>query len=157
MIYILDSCFFIDTNRDHLPIVKYPQFWTWLLNLAEQKKVSIPVQVHEELIHFNDDLAIWMDKNKNTFVNGNNGLSSIVRVMSEGYGSLEGSLLEQLRADPWIIASAAAMSGCVVTSEKGGKHTAPRRKKIISVCDNLGVPHLTITAFLWEMRASMPA
>ena len=92
MIYILDSSFFIETSRLHLPLDKQPIFWNWLVKLAKAKVISIPSMVYEELI----------------------------------------------------------------ASEKPGKQTAPRNKKIPSVCKVLHVPCCTITSFLWQMRVFMP-
>ena len=76
--------------------------------------------------------------------------------MSEGYGTIDEVILETLKADPWVIAHALTLGGTVVTSEKSGKQTVPRKKKIPSICAVLDVPCCTITSFLWQMRRSMP-
>lgn len=155
MIYILDSSFFIETSRLHLPLDKQPIFWNWLVKLAKAKVISIPSMVYEELIAGDDRLAVWMQANKEALVNQNAAYDQISRVMAEGYGTIDEVTLEVLRADPWVIAHALAVGGTVVTSEKPGKQTAPRNKKIPSVCKVLYVPCCTITSFLWQMRVFM--
>ena len=127
MIYILDSSFFIETSRLHLPLDKQPSFWNWLVKLAKAKVISIPSMVYEELIAGDDRLAVWMQANKEALVNQNAAYDQISRVMAEGYGTIDEVTLEVLRADPWVIAHALAVSGTVVTSEKPGKQTAPKR------------------------------
>ena len=156
MIYILDSSFFIDASRLHLPLNKYPAFWDWLITLAEKKTVSIPEKIYEELSDGNDSLAIWVNEHKKVLVNQLAAFAQIRRVMAEGYNITKKSELQGLKADPWVIAHALAVDGTVVTSEKPGKQTNPLNKKIPSVCAVLGVPCCTITAFLWQMRSSMP-
>lgn len=156
MIYILDSSFFIDASRLHLPLNTHPSFWDWLLTLAEKETVSIPEMVYDELSAGNDSLTIWMKAHKEAFANQTVTFAEIGRVMAEGYGTIDEILLEGLKADPWVIAHALEVGGTVVTSERPGNQTAPRNKKIPSVCAVLGVPCCTITAFLWQMRSSMP-
>ena len=156
MMYVLDTSFFIETDRLHLPLATHPDFWDWLITLAEAKTVAIPEQVYEELTGYKDELAAWMRAHKDALVDQQAAFTQIGRVMLEGYGFLDEVTLEELWADPWVIAHALAVGGTVVTSEKPGKQTAPRKKKIPSVCAALGVPCCTITAFLWRMRSSMP-
>ena len=112
--------------------------------------------VYEELTAVDDSLAVWMQTNKETLVNQIAVFDKIRQVMAEGYGTIDEVILEGLKADPWVIAHALAVGGTVVTSEKHGKQTSPRKKKIASVCEVLHVPCCTITSFLWQMRASMP-
>ncbi|WP_165175271.1 DUF4411 family protein [Desulfovibrio sp. ZJ369] len=157
MIYILDSSFFIDASRLHLPLDKNPAFWSWLITLAGAATVSIPEMVHKELITGNDNLAAWIKANQKVLVNQTAAFTQISRVMAKGYGAIDEILLEGLKADPWVIAHALAVGGTVVTSERPGNQTAPRKKKIPSVCAELHVPCCTITAFLWQMRSSLPA
>lgn len=157
MRYCIDTNFFIDMHRLHLPLESNPQFWDWLLGLAAQGIISMHEEVFDELTGYNDSLAPWVKKHKKVLVNGDFGDLYIRQVQEEGYQSRDESFLFTLKADPWVIASAMAMSAAVVTAEKPGKHLVPRKKKIASVCQVLNVPYLTVTAFLWEMRASMPA
>ena len=154
--YILDSNFFIDANREHIPLKSEPLFWNWLLELAGEGIISSPERVFDELKDYKDDLAPWVRLHKSTLFNEEAAFSQITRVMVEGYGGLDEVDLEKLWADPWVIAHALDVGGTVVTSEKPGKQTAPRKKKIPSVCEVLHVPCCTITAFLWQMRASLP-
>lgn len=156
MTYILDSSFFIEASRLHLPLDTHPAFWDWLVTLAEAGSVSIPQDVYRELTAGNDSLADWVREHKDVLVNPAPAFTRIDKVLAEGYGALDEIDVGGLWADPWVIAHALAVGGTVVTSEKQGKQTKPRRKKIPSVCAVLHVPCCTITAFLWQMRATMP-
>ena len=77
-------------------------------------------------------------------------------VLTNGYDTTDEITLEELKADPWVIAHARAVAGTVVTSEKPGNQTSPRKKKIPTVCETLHIPCCTITSFLWRMRSDMP-
>ncbi len=155
--YILDTNFFIDADKLHLPIKQNYAFWEWIESLAENRTISIPRAVYEELQKQNDDVSKWVDKHKEKLVDGVAAFTQIGEVMENGYGTIDDVTLDRLNADPWVIAHALAVSGKVVTGEKPGKQAAaPHNKKVPSVCQVLGVPHLTITAFMWELRATMP-
>ena len=154
--YILDTNFFIDANKFHLPIEQNADFWGWIVSLAEDSTISIPQAVCEELLKGNDDLAKWVDEHKEKLVDPTKSFAQIREVMENGYGSIDEVITERLKADPWVIAHALEVSGKVVTGEKPGNQTAPHNKKIPSVCQALGVPYLTITGFMWEVRAMMP-
>ena len=72
------------------------------------------------------------------------------------YGPCDEVTLEKLRADPYAIAHAMYLKGCVVTSEKPNGATAPHNKKIPSVCEVLSIPCYTFSRFMWEERKTMP-
>lgn len=157
MKYCIDTNFFVDMQRLHLPLETKPLFWDWVLKLASDGLIAVHEEVYGELTIYNDSLAKWVAKHKNILVNGDLGVSAIQQVVENGYEAQDENFLLTQKADPWVVASAISMSGIVVTAEKPGKHLVPRKKKIASVCEVLKVPCLTVTAFLWEMRASMPA
>lgn len=149
MIYILDTNFFIDANRLHLPIGHNPAFWNWIVDLADNGTISIPKTVYDELLKGNDDLSRWVNEHKEPLVDDAAAFKTIRNVMQDGYGAIDEVTIERLKADPWVIAHALAVNGRVVTGEKVGNQTAPHNKKIPSVCQTLHVPHLTMTAFMW--------
>ena len=153
--YIIDSSFFIENNRLHLTFDKHPEFWSWLVHLANLKIISIPKMVYNELIEAGDKLSIWIEENKNVFVDTISASYKFNTVI-EAYGFGEDVSPNRLNADPWVIAHALAVSGTVVTSEKSGKQTSPFKKKIPSICSILNVRCCTIITFLWEMRYYMP-
>ena len=152
MTYVLDTNFFIDANRLHLPIEQHPAFWNWLVKLADGGNIAIPQKVYDELMT-GDELEKWTIAHKEKLVNRNIAYTQIRRVMKDGYGSIDEVTIEKLGADPFVIAHALAVNGTVVTGEKFGKHTAPHNKKIPSVCQVLRVPYMTITAFMWVMKS----
>lgn len=156
MKYIFDTSIFVDANVLHFPLGTHPVFWNWLLKLAGEGTISSPKKVFEELKGYEDDLAPWARLHKAVLFNQEAAIWQIKRVMDEGYGSLDEVTLEKVKADPWVIAHALAVGGTVVTSEKPVKKLRPADKKIPIVCETLGVPWCTITAFLWQMRTTMP-
>ena len=151
MMYILDTSFFLEASKLHMPLESQPAFWDWLVTLAQAGVVSIPESVYEEIIAGNDSVADWIKAHKQEFVDQQAAFTQIRRVMTDGYGFIDEITLDELWADPWVIAHASAVGGTVVTSEKPGNQTSPRKKKIPSVCKTLKIPCCTITAFVWQM------
>ena len=49
MIYLLDANVLIDANRDYLSIDRVREFWDWLLDVGEQGRVKIPIEIYEEI------------------------------------------------------------------------------------------------------------
>jgi hypothetical protein len=74
------------------------------------------------------------------------------------YGAppLDEAEIEALEADPYLVAHALAAGGAVVTNEIPSNATLPKNKRIPAVCRALGLPCLTLPAFMWEMRRTMP-
>lgn len=155
MIYILDTNFFVDAHRVHFPIATTPDFWTWLTSLAGSGVIAVPKEVYDEITG-EDDLAQWLDKHKTGLVHSTGTyIQSMPPVMS-AYGSTDDVTLEKLKADPFVIAHALTVKGCVVTREIPSNATAPQNKKIPSICALLKVPCLSLSRFMWEVRRMMP-
>lgn len=151
MIFILDSNFFIETQRFHLPLQDKPEFWKFLSELATSKNIIVPSQVCDEVCRGTDILSEWMKKRKDILVDPNSAFASIPTVLNEGYGFNNEDDLENINADPFVIALALELGGTVVTSEKPRPNAAVRNKKIPDVCRKLNIPCISITAFLWEI------
>ena len=62
MLYLLDANVLITANRDYYPLSKVPEFWEWLLHVAEQNFVRMPAEMCHEILMGNDDLENWLKK-----------------------------------------------------------------------------------------------
>jgi len=49
LIYLLDANVLIDAERDYYTMERVPEFWDWLLHLADSGQAKLPIEVFEEL------------------------------------------------------------------------------------------------------------
>ena len=49
MLYLLDANVLISAHELHYPLDRIPQFWTWLLGMAEAGRVKLPYEIYNEI------------------------------------------------------------------------------------------------------------
>ena len=49
MLYLLDANVLIRAHEDYYPIDRVPQFWVWLLGLAEAGHAKLPFEIYHEI------------------------------------------------------------------------------------------------------------
>lgn len=163
--YIIDTSILVNANRIQFPMAKNNTFWDWLVDLGKKKIIQIPQSVFEEIGEGNDDLPNWLEKNKNHFLLLKHQAYAYLDQVMDAYAKVyakddlppEG-LLESLKADPYIIAHAKNTSASVVTCElaKKGDFSNYKEVRIPHVCQKMGIPCLTFTQFIWELRDHLP-
>ena len=144
MRYLLDSNVLIDADRDYYPIDRVPEFWGWLLHLAAQGLLKVPVEAFEEVKDGKDELAEWIKEHKAVLLEETElEAGPVSRVVEVGYApDLTEDELEKLKADPFIVAYGVALPGevTVVTMERSKPKRQRANRHIPDVCDDLGVP-----------------
>jgi hypothetical protein len=162
MIYTLDTNFFVDAKNLHFPLEdgRTREFWDWLQSLGSIRKIAVSEMVYDEVQKGNDSLAEWMKHNKKVFVQDTmshiSALPSVLSAYSQGGAEIDEASLEHLKADPYVIAHAVSLNGCVVSGERPNNATSVIRKKIPSICKCLDIPCFTLSRFMWELRSTMP-
>jgi len=154
LIYFLDTNVLIDADRLHFAIRERQDYWNWLLSLGRKGQIKIPETVYDEVK--DDDIAKWLKEHKDVFFCRTEECLAALPRVAQGYGNQPEEMLEIIIADPFIIAHAIVAGGAVVTHERPNNATAPKNKKIPTVCQALGVPCLTLLTFMWEMRRTLP-
>ncbi len=134
----------IDADRDYYPICRVPEFWEWLLHLADSQQVKIPIEVFDEVCEGKGVLVDWIREHKERLVReGEVVLSHVRRAVDEGYAAdLTEDELEKLGADPFFVAHALAADGDVtlVTMESSKPTRQRANRHLPDVCETLGVP-----------------
>ena len=122
MRYLLDSNVLIDADRDYYPIDRVPEFWEWLLHLAAQDLVKVPVEAFEEIKDGKGRLVEWIKEHKAVLLEETElEAGPVSRVVEDGYApDLTEDELEKLKADPFIVAYGVELPGqvTVVTMER---------------------------------------
>ncbi len=143
MLYLLDANILIDANRDYYPITRVPEYWNWLIYVAEQHQVKVPQEIYEEIIQGSDDLKHWIKKHKQQVLLDEIVKPSLVRqVIANGYGNdLNDEEVDKIGNDSFLIAHALVNKNnrCIVTSEFSKPRRVRANRHIPDVCRDLRV------------------
>ncbi len=148
MLYLLDANVFIDAERNYYSLSRVPEFWDWLVHMAEIGKIKTPQEIYDEVTAGNvvpgqDPLVDWMKENKNALVLDEFAPFELVaKVLERGYASnLNDEEIEKTGRDPFLIAYALSHveHRCVVTTEQSKPRRIRANRHIPDVCEDIGV------------------
>jgi hypothetical protein len=149
MLYLLDASLLITANKSYYPVDSVPEFWEWLLYMAEQGCVKVPLEIFEEIKDGPDDegkdlLFGWIQRVdvKNAILLAESVDAALVeKAITAGYApDLTDTEVEQLGRDPFLIAYAmtAPSTRVVVTSEVSKPKKIRQNRHLPDVCKSLG-------------------
>ena len=49
MLYLLDASVLITANAQYYPVDRIPEYWEWLMHVASEGFVKIPIEIFEEI------------------------------------------------------------------------------------------------------------
>ena len=144
MIYLLDSNVLIRAHEDYYPIDRVPQFWEWIIDIAEAGHVKMPFEIHDEIADSNGPLKDWIcsPQVKSALILDEEAEAQLVeKDLTVGYGGpLSDSDLEKTGQDPFLVAYALVNPRRVVVTKENPKPSAQKgNRKVPDVCDALGV------------------
>lgn len=155
--YVFDSCSFIDLFRDFCGRDISVPLWEKFDALVRKKRITSVREVFHELTKFRkkckkDQLGDWAEKHGIILFTepSERELDLVVKVDSL-YPKLSyrKTKEEAKKADPFLIAKAKNISGCVVT---GDGHTQKgkikEKEQIALVCKKMNVQCITLTRFM---------
>lgn len=140
MIYLLDSNSF-GVLKNYYPTT-FPTFWEKIEELATSGRLVSVREVRKEMERRSDSehLARWVDAHKDLFSGPTEDeLRYVAEIFAVPHFQQLIGRKQLLRgtpvADPFIIARARALYGCVVTEEK----LKPNAAQVPNVCQHFGV------------------
>ena len=148
MIYVFDSSPFIDLFRHYYP-QRFPTLWENFNDLISRQTIVSVQEVRRELERKEDRLSDWAGNHKELFLPPDVRESRFVaeifkikhfRVLIEK----KEQYIEGPAADPFIIAKAKIIPGCVVTQEKLKANAA----KIPNVCKHFDIRCVDLEGFM---------
>lgn len=143
MLYLLDANVLIDANRDYYPIERVPEFWEWLLYLAEQGIVKMPAEMCLEVLKGDDALKQWLNSHKMQVQLNEKVRPELIRIVTDdGYGSsLNDVEIEKIGQDPFLIAHCLAdrTNRYAVTTEASRPKRKRANRHIPDVCRDLDI------------------
>ncbi len=148
MIYVFDSSSLIDLFRYYYPN-RFPSLWEIFAQAVDAKNIISVREVFNEVSSRDDRLALWAKGNRDFFQSPEpEELNFIAQIFSvEHFQSLvrKQERLQGLPvADPFVIAKARVINGCVVTEESN----KPNASKIPNVCQYFGIDCLSLEGFM---------
>ena len=152
MLYLLDADTLITAHRTWYALNRVPEFWRWILHLAEAGTVKMPSQIYAEVENGNDDLAAWMKEVEHKALlrlDEEADLEKVQAVLSLYGDPLTEADLIKIGQDPFLIAAALDNDErCVVTGEVSSPGKQGSNRKVPNVCDDCGVIWLSPIDFI---------
>jgi len=148
MIYVFDSSTLIDLFRYYYRN-RFPSLWEKFDQAVKAESILSVREVYNEIEHGGDRLSEWAKNNRGLFqppvpeelvfvaeIFAVSHFQSLVRKQER----LQGKPV----ADPFVIAKAKVLGGCVVTEED----KKPNASRIPNVCEHFGVACLNLEGFM---------
>jgi len=148
-VYCLDTSALINPWNDYYAPDLAPGYWRSIPAMVAAGRAVLSEEVREELEKIEDDLLKWARVNIGSWHPLTDEVQAVVTEIMANWGKLVDVRKDRSRADPFVIATAKVIGATVVTDEKHGAEKDPR---IPFVCERLGVPCLTPSAFVREAR-----
>jgi hypothetical protein len=145
MLYLLDANVLISAHELHYPLKRIPQFWTWLIEMAEAGTIKLPDEIYNEISVSKGELKDWISlpgHGKQLKLDAQVNAAHLQAVISEGYApDLNESELEQIGQDPFLIAYAIPYGPAVtvVTREVSRPSKKRQNRKVPDVCKQFGI------------------
>ncbi|WP_323993256.1 MULTISPECIES: DUF4411 family protein [Nguyenibacter] len=159
-LYLLDANVLIRAHEDYYPVDRIPQFWEWLLVMAERNRIKTPREIYDEVAPSNGLLAEWLRQQtvKDALVlKETSDLATVQRVVAQGYApDLNDVELEQIGRDPFLVAAAIMKPNRVVVTKENSKPSVTRSKrKIPDICTTFGVRCINDFVLYRELKFSI--
>ncbi|MGB0697045.1 MAG: DUF4411 family protein [Rhodospirillaceae bacterium] len=144
MLYLLDANSLITPNNLYYPLDRVPQFWEWLELQAHLGLVTIPLEVHAEIVAGSDALKDWLsdrDRLNSFLLDEEVDPVALNSVLEQGYApDLTDVELDKILTDAFLIAYALDHPDrTVVTKEESKPRAQGANRKIPDVCRAFGV------------------
>lgn len=135
---------------------RMPDLWNHIEKLVDEGKVVASKEVYDELVeHASEELMEWLQKHKSIFSLTAEQIEIARVIINDVYAKYKNGYKPEIKdaADPFVVATAIACGGKVLTLEnRQGPHN-PRdigSPKIPTVCEYYNVPCYNLDEFLEE-------
>ena len=150
MRYVFDSGPLIWMFKYYYP-ERFPSLWKKFDRLVEDKQIISVKEVSRELDGQEDLLSQWVKSNKSFFqlpvANEFQIVTDIFQIPHfQTLIRKQERLLGKPVADPFVIAKAQSIGGCVITTEKYKENAA----QIPNVCERFNIPWMDLERFMKE-------
>ena len=148
MKYVFDSDALIDLFNNFYP-ERFPSLWVKFDELVRDGTIISVREVYNEIEGYGDRLPQWVKKEKDFFQQpSTEELAFVGKIFKVPH--FQSLIREKARiqgkpvADPFVIAKAKALNGCVITQEKH----MPNAPKIPNVCEHFKIDCTNLEGFM---------
>lgn len=150
MLYLLDANTLITAKNNYYPLLRFPDYWSWLIHMGQQDIVKVPTEIYGEYRGKvmrggqQDELAKWAQAKATTdaLLLKEEDVDHLGDVIERGYGiDIDDERLLATGKDPWLIAYALndRENRIIVTSEVSKPNLQKQNRRIPDVCGDLNV------------------
>lgn len=148
MIYVFDSDALIDLFKNFY-LNRFPSLWERFDQVVKESKIISVREVYNEIKERGDRLFQWAKEKQNLFQESSpKELAFVVEIFKVPHFQSLIRKKERLQgkpvADPFVIARAKILNGCVITQEK----KKPNAAKIPNVCEHFGIDCSNLEGFM---------
>lgn len=144
-IWCLDTSAFVNPwNKTYPPDIA-PGYWTGIVRLLQDDRLAISEEVRGEIEQVEDELLLWVKANITYWYPLTDEVQSVVTEVMASHPKLVDARKGRSRADPFVIATAAAANATVVTTEEYG---TPKKPKVPLVCDAYDIQCVGLLDFI---------
>jgi hypothetical protein len=160
-LYLIDANVLIQAHEDYYPVDRIPQFWTWLLEMADKNIVKVPRVIFDEVTPPPGPLADWVKQKevRDLMILGEPiARARVTYILEHGYGpELNDVEIEKIAKDPFLVAAAMAAPDRVVVTREVSKPKRQRaNRKVPDICDRFDVPVITDFQLYRILKFSIP-
>jgi hypothetical protein len=149
MLYVFDSNSFINLFHHYYPD-RFPTLWKNFNILIKETKITSVREVYNEIGNSQDNLSQWAKEHKKTlFPEPTYEEFKFVSLIFQ-IPHFQAIIRKKERlsgkpvADPFIIAKAKTLSGCVVTEER----STPNAARIPNICEYFKIDYTNLEGFM---------
>jgi len=146
VLYLLDANVLITAHNQYYPTDVVPEFWDWVLHMADAGVLKVPAEVFEEVAAGHEDgLHHWINGvgiEDRLVLQEDVDATLLRRVLDEGYApDLTDTEVEQVGQDPFLIAYGLAdtVNRTVVSVEVSKPSKQRANRKVPDVCGTMKV------------------
>ncbi len=150
MIYVFDSNTLITLFKYYYPS-RFPSLWEKFTQAVASQNIISVREVKNEISQYDDVLSDWTKQHPDFFAPPDSAeLRFVAQIFAIPHFQSVVRKQEQLQgkpvADPFVIAKASVLQGCVVTEEI----FKPNSSRIPNICQHFGVSCLNLEGFMHQ-------
>jgi Domain of unknown function (DUF4411) len=143
-LHLIDANVLITAKNQYYPFEGVPEFWDWLAHMGTEGAIKMPLEIIEEIVGGEDDLAKWVSEKsirEALCLDEEVDLGLVQQVMNHYAPDLNDAEIIAIGRDPFLIAYGMKdRTQRVIVTVEASKPTCQRaNRRIPDLCNDLGL------------------
>jgi hypothetical protein len=143
-LHLIDANVLITAKNQYYEFQRVPEFWDWLAHMGTNGAIKLPLEILEEIIGGDDDLAKWLRDaaiRDALCLDEEVDLGLVQKVMNQYASDLNDAEIITVGRDPFLIAYGLAdpANRVIVTVEVSKPTCLRANRRIPDVCNDFGL------------------